>query len=192
VSSIELRFPGNLGIATSGLGLASCGAQELQLLGPTACPADSRVGNGRAVAAVAFGPIVIHEDIALASFATPSADGYLHLAILASGDFPVSARVVLTAVLLPGRLQITVPEVPGLAGGPNVALVAITATLGGPLTYYERRHGENVAYRPRGIGLPDNCPRGGWRLGASLAFADGTTSRAGTVIGCPRRSSRRR
>jgi hypothetical protein len=188
VSSIELRFPSNLGFATSGLGLASCDPQALQKNGAAVCPADSRVGSGSAVAAVGFGPTVVREGVSLESFAAPSTDGYLHLAILASGDYPVVARIVLSAVLLAGRLRISVPEVPGLPGGPNVALAAITATLGGSLTYFEHTGGRDVAYRPKGIGLPDHCPRGGWKLAARLAFADGTHSAAETVIPCPHRS----
>ncbi len=187
VSVIELRFPSDLGLATSGLGLAACDPQALELVGSTVCPTNSRVGGGHAMAAVAFGPIVVTEKIALESFAAPSTDGYLHLVVLASGDFPVSARIILTAVLLPGRLQISVPEVPGLPGGPNLALRAISATLGGALTYYERGHGRSIAYHPQGIGLPESCPRGGWKLAARLVFADGTKSTAATVIRCPPR-----
>jgi hypothetical protein len=190
VSAVELRFPSNLGFATSGLGLASCEPEALRVLGPVVCPADSRLGSGSATAAVGFGPAVVRENVRLESFAAPSSDGYLHLAILASGKSPVLARVVLGAVLLPGRMQISVPEVPGLPGGPNLALVAIKATLGGPLTYYEHVHGRNIAYRPKGIGLPDSCPHGGWKLAAALSFADGTHSAASTVIPCPPQSAR--
>jgi hypothetical protein len=192
VSAIELRFPSNLGFATSGLGLASCEPEALRVLGPIVCPADSRLGSGRATTAVGFGPAIVRENVRLESFAAPSSDGYLHLAILASGKSPVLARVVLTAVLLPGRMQISVPEVLGLPGGPNVALVAITATLGGPLTYYEHIHGRTIAYRPKGISLPDSCPRGGWKLAAGLSFADGARSVASTVIPCPPQSAHRR
>jgi hypothetical protein len=187
VSSVQLGFPSNLGLATSGLGLASCDPDELALADAKPCPANSRMGSGSATVAVSFGPNVVYEHVTLGLFAAPSTDGFLHLSILAIGTEPVSARIVMSAILLPGRLRITVPEVPSLPGAPDVALVAIRATLGGALTYYERRGGRKIAYRPQGIGLPDSCPRGGWRLAAALVFMDGEHSRAGTTISCPPR-----
>ena len=121
------------------------------------------------------------------TFAAPSPDGYLHLAILAHGQEPVVASVVLTAVLLPGRLEINVPPIASLPGAPNAALVNMKTSLGGALTYYERSHGHMIAYRPRGIGLPDSCPRGGWKVAAKFMFVDGPSSRAATSIHCPSR-----
>jgi len=192
LSQIDFSYPGNLGFATSGLGLAACDPLELQAVGGQACPANSRMGGGTATVEVSFGAELIQEHVVLELFAAPSPDGYVHLAILARGAEPVEARIVITAVLLPGHLQIDVPVVAGLPGAPDVAIKQIRATLGGALTYYEQVHGHLVAYRPRGIGLPDSCPRGGWRLGAALAFQNGEQSQAGAVIACPQRRGRRR
>jgi hypothetical protein len=87
----------------------------------------------------------------------------------------------------PAVVRITVPPIVGIAGGPDVSLVRMSASIGGSLTYYEHIGGRMIAYQPRGIGLPDSCPRGGWRLAASFAFIDGTRSRAGTIVPCPSR-----
>lgn len=188
---VDFSYPSNLGFATSGLGLASCDPVRLQAEGQQACPANSKMGSGQATVEVAFGADLIKEGVTLALFAGPSPDGYLHLVILAEGREPVEARIVITAVLLPGHLQITVPAIPGLPGASDVALTQIRASLGGPLTYYERARGRTIAYRPKGIGLPDACPRGGWRLGAKLVFRDGQHSRAGAAVPCPRQLRRR-
>jgi methanogenic corrinoid protein MtbC1 len=59
--------------------------------------------------------------------------------------------------------------------------------LGGNLTYYERRHGKTVAYRPKSVVLPKTCPRGGFRFSATFSFLDGTTAVAKRTIACPRR-----
>jgi hypothetical protein len=185
LSAIDVSYPSGLGFATSGLGLASCDPARLQGGGAGACPENSKMGAGTAVVQVVFGTEVVPEPVSLGLFAGPSPDGYLHLLILASGKAPVEARIVMTGVLLPGHLHITVPPVPGLPGAPDVALTQIRATLGGALTYYERVRGKLIAYRPRGIGLPARCPRGGWRLAASLAFSDGGVSHARDVIACP-------
>lgn len=190
LSQIDISYPEDLGFATSGLGLASCEPVALEAEGGRACPANSRMGGGSATVEVAFGGEAIQEHVRLELFAAPSPDGYLHLAILASGAEPVLAHIIITAVLLEGHLQITVPPIAGLPGAPNVAITQIRASLGGPLTYYEQVHGHTVAYRPKGIELPDSCPRGGWRLGATVAFQSGQRSRAGTAIACPRRRTR--
>ncbi|HXM87327.1 MAG TPA: hypothetical protein VN889_06805 [Solirubrobacteraceae bacterium] len=152
---------------------------------PHACPANSKIGQGSALVEVPFGPSVVPENVDLSIYAAPSTDGRLHLAILVHGKKPVLATLVMSGVLLPGRLQITVPPIVGIAGGPDVSLVRMSASIGGPLTYYERVGGRLIAYQPRGIGLPDRCPRGGWRLAASFSFVDQTHSEAATVVPCP-------
>ncbi len=192
LSGIEVSYPSDLGLATSGLGLAACEPSALELLGPAACPADSKMGEGSALVEVPFGPAMVEESASLEIYAAPSSDGYLHLVILAQGAEPVIATVLLTGVLRPGRLQISVPPIPSLPEAPYVALVRMHASLGGALRYYESVGGRTVAYRPRGIGLPDSCPRGGWRLGAAFTFTDGESSRASTVIPCPQGRRARR
>ena len=158
LSALELLLPANLGLASSGLGLASCEPAALAAEGEQVCPPDSKMGQGEASAGVAFGPETVREHVTLGLYAAPSDDGYIHLAIVAVGKAPIVARIVMLAVLLPGRLSIQVPLVPSLPGAPAVALLALTATLGGNLTYYEHVHGHLLAYRPRGIGLPPSLP----------------------------------
>lgn len=147
------------------------------------------MGQGTAVVEVPFGPEVVPESVALGFFAAPSTDGRLHLAIVVHGKKPVLATLVMRGVLLPGRLQITVPAIVGVAGGPDVSLVRMSASIGGALTYFEQIGGKTIPYRPRGIGLPDRCPRGGWRMAAHFAFIDGAESSATTVVPCPASSS---
>jgi hypothetical protein len=187
VSGIGVSFPTSLGLATSGLGLATCSPGPLEAEGPGVCPPDSQMGSGSATVDVAFGPSIVTENVSLELFAAPSSDGYVHLAILAHGRHPIAGLIVLDAVLLPGELRIAVPPIVSLPGAPYVSLVAMSASLGGPLRYYERVGDRTVAYRPRGIGLPDSCPRGGWKLGASVTFTDGLQSAARTAVPCPGR-----
>lgn len=191
LSQIDFSYPGNLGFATSGLGLAACDPRTLEVRGGRACPPDSRMGGGTATVGVGFGAASVPENVVLELFAAPSTDGYVHLAILAHGFEPVEARIVITGVLLAGHLQVNVPLIAGLAGGPDVVIEQFRASLGGALTYYERVHGRLIGYRPKGIGLPDSCPRGGWPVGARLAFQNGQRSQAATAISCPRRRSKR-
>jgi hypothetical protein len=185
LSTIAVSFPTDLGLATSGLGLASCSPITLEDIGPKGCPPNSKMGSGSAAVEVAFGPTIVPENVTLDLYAAPSNDGYIHLGILATGHAPVGASVVLNAVLLPGSLQITVPAIVSLPGAPLVSLLAMRANLGGALTYYQREHPLSVAYRPQGIGLPDRCPLGGWKLGATFTFVEGQSSSAQTAVPCP-------
>jgi hypothetical protein len=187
LQGIELAYPANLGFATSGLGVAACPTGELEEVGPAVCPPDSRMGHGEAEVEIPIGPTLVRETVELELFAGPSPDGYLHVLVYASGMFPVLAQVVLSGVLLPGRLSITVPPIPSLPAGPYVAVTHMQLTLGGHLTYYERVGSRNVAYHPPGVGLPRSCPRGGFSFAASFAFIDGSHSAARTAVPCPAR-----
>jgi hypothetical protein len=186
IRGVSIAYPRNLGLATSGLGLAPCQPAVLEVRGPTACPANSMMGSGTAQIELQIGPILVNENVSLTLVAGPSNDGYLHLLIYASGAYPVEAIVVATAVLLPGRLAITVPPIPSLPEAPYVSLAQLRVTLGGNLTYYETIKGQSVPYHPAGVGLPQTCPRGGFPFAATFAFLDGSRSRADTAVPCPR------
>ena len=95
-------------------------------------------------------------------------------------------RFALLSILAVAGIGVSVPLVPGVPEGPDVAVVSVKATIGGNLTYYERKHGRRVAYRPQGIKLPRHCPRGGFHFDATFSFLDGTQAQAQTVVRCPR------
>lgn len=188
LAAVSIRYPPGLGIATSGLGVASCQASLIERSGAGACPRDSRMGSGSAQLRFAIGPAVSEESASLALIAGPSSSGYLDVLIAATGTQPVAARVVMSTVLDEGALQITVPAVASLPEGPDVAIVGVHATLGGSLTYQEHSHGRTVTYHPRGIGLPARCPAGGFPFRARFTFADGSHASARTTVACPRRA----
>jgi hypothetical protein len=186
VTRVEVSYPSDLGLGTAQLGIESCSPTALAREGRQACPADSKMGQGRALIEVPFGPEIVREQLKLGIYAAPSSDGYVHLAVVAEGSKPVLARIVLAGVLLPGRMRITIPPIVTLPGAPYASLISLQASLGGALTYYERVRGHTISYHPRGIGLPESCPRGGWRLVGDFTFVGGSKSRAGSVIRCPR------
>ncbi len=196
---VNLRYPRDLGIATSGLGLATCTPALLEAAGPRGCPADSVMGVGSAVAQIAVGPEIVNETAPVTIFRAPTANGQIAMVLYANGATPVEAQILLPSLLLPasapfgGRVKIDVPLVPSLPDTPDVAIARLTTTLG-PLgiTYYERLHGRTVAYRPRGLQLPDSCPRGGFPFAAELGFVNGSSASAGTVVPCPGARRRRR
>jgi hypothetical protein len=191
LTSLELHYPRQLGFAVSGLGLETCPPRRLQALGPEACPADSHMGRGNAVAEIPFGPEIIYETAELVILRAPEQEGHIGLLFYANAEEPVSAQIAFPGALLPAAppkqesIAITVPLLPSLPGSPDVAIVQLHATFGPhSLTYYEHTHGKLIAYHPQGILLPNKCPRGGFAFSASLTFLDGSHTQARTAVPC--------
>jgi hypothetical protein len=145
------------------------------------------MGYGSASVEVPLGGELIPETASIALVAGPSPDGFIRLLVCATGLTPVAARIVMPTLLLAGHLHISVPLVPSLPGGADVAVMQAHVTLGGRLTYYEVVGGRNRAYRPKGVVLPRSCPRGGFRFGGLFGFADGHRAHATAVVRCPPR-----
>jgi hypothetical protein len=199
LTRIAVRYPANLGLATSGLGVAVCSPATLAASGPGGCPADSRMGSGSAAGEVAIGPEIHQETTDVTIVRGPDENGELALLFFVSGENPIIAQLVLPALLLPasmpfgGLVNIAIPPIPSLPEAPDIALVGLRSTIGaGHLTYYERVHGKLVAYRPNGILLPDSCPRGGFPFAAELTFQDGSRVGAHTAVPCPARAKDKR
>jgi hypothetical protein len=190
LTGIDFHYPQGLAFATSSLGLATCTQARLEVEGPSGCPANSRMGGGSAIVEFPLGPETRQETAHIALVAAPSPDGHLHVLIYANGEEPVYGQIVMSAVLLHGHLQFTVPLVPSLPGSPDVAVVRLRVTIGGDLTYEERLRGRTITFRPKGIGLPNKCPRGGFRFAATFSFLDATQVPAQTIVACPRKRSR--
>jgi len=194
LSGLDLYYPANLGIATSGLGLETCEASELETMGPAACPSESQMGYGEALVEIPFGPAVLHETAHTTIYMAHLQEGHLGLLFFADGRTPVSAGIVFHGLVLPaqspfgGELATSFPPVPTLPGAPNAAVVHLRSTIGPlHLIYYEQtRSGRYRPYHPRGVILPRTCPRGGFRFAATFAFEDGSGASASTVVPCPR------
>lgn len=194
-----MRYPNNLGIALSGLGLETCSQQILEVLGSRGCPVDSRMGYGSALAKVPIGPEGVSEGAGIAVLRAPDQEGHLALFLYTESLTPVLAQLVFPGLLLAAKapfgalMNVNVPVVPTVPAGPDVSVVQIGATLGPEhLVYSEEVDGRIVTYQPKGILLPDSCPHGGFPFAATLAFRDGSHARAHTAMPCPRSRSRSR
>jgi hypothetical protein len=193
LTELDVRYPRELGFAVSGLGLATCSQARIETDGPEACPAESWMGHGSALAEIPTSQEVVQETADLAIVRAPNQGGHLALLFYASGATPVSAEFAFPGLLLAGpdqgheSINISVPLVLGLPGSPDVSVVGLHATLGPRgLVYYEHVHGKLVAYKPQGILLPNHCPRGGFAFAAEFAFQDGGHTSARTTVPCPR------
>jgi hypothetical protein len=194
IRQIDLLYPENLGIATSGLGISTCRAVTLELEGPPGCPSNSVIGYGSGTVEVPFGPETLREITRTTTFMAPIQNERLGLLFYANGESPVSAQLVFPGLVLPaavpfgGDLSATLPLVPSVPEAPDASLVHLTTTLGpSHITYYEYRRNHSIPYHPRGILLPRICPHGGFRFAARFAFNDGSSASAHTVVACPRR-----
>jgi hypothetical protein len=200
LTDIVIRYPANIGLALSGLGVATCTAATLEALGPEGCPPDSRLGYGTALAEIPIGPEIVKENGEISIVRAPTEYGRFSMLIYAKGISPVDARIVFPGQFFPagppygGLINLVVPLVPSLPEAPDVAVARVHTTFGPQhLTYYERVNGKLVAYNPQGILLPDRCPRGGFPFTAIFTFLDDSHSTARTVVPCPRqRNSRNR
>jgi hypothetical protein len=192
LTQLTLGYSSELGFSTSRLGLASCLPERLEALGPSACPEESRMGQGSALTTIPFESRTIQERTQVAILRAPEQSGHPALLLYLTGTTPVIAQIVLRGVLLPGlqpseeRLRIDVPLVPVVPGGPDATVTKLDMTIGPTgLIYRERRHGKLIAYHPGGILLPNTCPKGGFAFHVAFAFLDGAQAHAGDTVPCP-------
>jgi hypothetical protein len=190
LTNVDLSYPANLGLITSGLGLSTCSREELEAR--SACPPDSLMGYGSALAEIAIGPEPIFENAELTTWMAPIEDGHLGLLFLGLARTPVQDEVIFTSLVLNapppfgGSLTTTVPLMQVVPEAPGVSIIEMRSTLGPMhITYYQRFHDKTTAYHPQGIRLPHTCPHGGFPFAATFAFLDGSHASASTSVPCP-------
>jgi hypothetical protein len=192
MTALDLHLPAGMNYTTTTLGLATCTAATLAARGLAGCPANSRLGHGSALVEVPFGVGNGHEVPEVQAVAGPSPNGNLVVLFYANGLYPVYAQLAFSGEVLPdtgrfgSQLSANVPLVTSVPGGPDVSIVSVQTTIGpNQLTYYRRVHGRLQPFRPRGVAVPERCPRGGFPFSAQFSFLDGTTTSATTTVSCP-------
>lgn len=195
LTHVDLTYPSDIGLALSGLGLDTCSQSTLEELGPAGCPADSRMGQGSALAEIQIGSDIIPDTASVAIVRAPEEHGRIAMLFNVHGETPVSAEVVFAGTLIPApaatdeSIDINIPLVQGLSDGPDVAVVRLNATFGPRgLVYYEHVRGRLVPYTPKGILLPRRCPHGGFHFAARFTFLGGIGAVAHTQVPCPARA----
>jgi hypothetical protein len=194
LTALALRLPAGMNYTSTTLGLALCQPAALQARGLAGCPPNSRLGYGTALVEVPFGAGDGHEIPEVQAVAGPSPHGNLVVLFYANGLYPVYAQLAFSGEVLPdtgrfgSQLAVDVPLVTSVPGGPDVSIVDVQTTIGpSHLTYYHHRHGRLVPFHPRGVSVPERCPRGGFPFAASFTFQDGTSTSAQTSVPCPPR-----
>jgi hypothetical protein len=192
LTGLSLHMPAGMNYTTTQLGLAICQPTALLERGVTGCSPNSRLGSGSAFVEVPFGVGSGHEIPEIQAFSGPSPNGNLVVLFYANGAAPVSAQLVFSGEVLPdsgrfgSQLAATVPPVTSVPGGPDVSILSVQTTIGpSHLVYYKHVKGRRVAFRPRGVSVPERCPRGGFPFSAEFTFQDQSHASAQTAVPCP-------
>ncbi len=192
VVGVDIYLPAGMGLATSTLGLAICQPARLLELGLKGCPANSRVGRGRAVGELSAEGEVVHEAARVQALLGPNINGHEQVLFYVEGEAPVSAELVFPGELLPsasgafsGHLNTVVPVVTVWPAGPDISVTRFSSSLGPRgLTYYKHVRGFVVPFRPGGISVPTSCPAEGFPFRAELTFLDGSHVTASHAVPC--------
>jgi hypothetical protein len=192
LTALDLKMPAGMNYTTTTLGLAVCQPSALAAKGIAGCPANSRLGYGSADVEVPFGTGAGHEIPEVQALSGPSPTGNLVVLFYANGLYPVYAQLAFSGEVLPAtgafgsQLATTVPLITSVPGGPDVSVLSVTSTIGpSHLTYYKHVRGRLVSFHPRGVAVPERCPRGGFPFAAEFTFLDGSHTSAQTTVPCP-------
>lgn len=192
VTQLELSYPSSLGIATGELGLTSCPPRTLEEHGANACPQNSVMGRGHAIAEMPFGPENISEAAEITVLRAPEQQGHIGMYFFIETHTPLYGELIDPGILVPGTtsaqetLRVTVPLLRVVPEGPYASLTQLNANIGASgLTYHENNHGHFLKYKPTGILLPTKCPHNGFQFNAHLTFITGTHTNTRTRVPCP-------
>jgi hypothetical protein len=193
MTAVDLHLPAGMDYTTTTLGLAICNPKSLLEHGLDGCPQNSRIGLGSALVEVPFGTGSGHEIPEIQALMGPPSNGNMVVLFYANGQSPVYAQLVFDGEVLPAsgvfgsQLSTVVPPIPSVPNGPDVSIVSVTATIGpSHLLYVKHVHGKAVHFHPRGISVPESCPKGGFPFSAEFTFQDGSTTSASATVPCPR------
>lgn len=189
---MDLQYPANIGLVTSGLGLTTCSTVTLEVLGPEGCPPNALMGYGSAQVEIEVGRQIIREPGSITTWMAPVKNGHLGLLFFALGQTPVRAELIFASEVLEapppfgGNLRTHIPIIPTWPDAPDAAVVQMRATIGPMhITYYRHEHGRRTPYHPTGLRLPDSCPSKGFPFAATFAFLDGSRIRSHASVPCP-------
>jgi hypothetical protein len=169
--------------------LRSCSAARLRADGPDACPPQSLIGRGHALAETLAGSEVISEEVTLLAFIGPPQGNYPTFELVGEGSKPVPAQVVITGTVVPAhapygeQLVIPFPPIPSLPSLSETALANITLTIG--------TSGPHLSRNANTVLAPARCPAGGWPFAAAFTYADGSSENTAAKAPCLAKAKRR-
>jgi hypothetical protein len=193
VTKVTAYAPEGTSVDVQGARTCTVTAVKLQEAGPSACPADSRIGFGSGTAKSELAGEILSAQFTLEFFLAPPENGRRAFLIYVNSDSPSSLQLGLVAREIRGPkpygigLTFTIPIVPSLPGAALGWVERALLTFGSPnVAYYRTVHGKRKLQHVKGILTPRSCPRGGFPVEAMVEYANATISTAKTTIPCPR------
>ncbi len=183
---------GPAGLTLNLQGSTTCKQEQLERLGPQACPTNSKAGTGGGEGAYELGHEIINEAYTLDFFLADNQPGHVSLLIFLKGSTPVSIEIVFTATVFQSAppyglgFSVNVPLIKVLPEASYASATTASLSLGAHnATYYKNVHGKRKLFHVAGIVLPKHCPHGGWPVASQFSFEDGSTVMAKRTVPCP-------
>jgi hypothetical protein len=182
VRRLVMMLPAGLGLDIPTL--RSCGATRLLVRGASGCPAQSKIGSGRALIEADAGSQLITESLTLSLFLGPLQGFQATFEVLGQGYTPLLKRIVLRGTVIPGRspygeeLVMSIPPIPTVPLEPDASVAELTLTVGASA--------HRLAGDANTIVVPPACPAGGFPFAAETTYADGFTGSSLATASCPR------
>lgn len=173
-------------------GTGTCSKPALEQRGPSACPANSRIGFGGGVGLVEIAKEFIKEPFTFNLFLAPSQNGGFVILVYVEATDPVALQLVLVAKEARGHwpygLGVTV-EVPPIATLPGAAYASVESTYltvgSQKVAYYHSVRGRRQLVHVKGLIVPKSCPRGGFPFVVTIGFLDGASATDNYTTPCP-------
>ena len=131
-----VHLPKGVKIATKGF--TRCNGNTKNPPDASSCPAKSKVGSGSSVIAAQVGSAAINENATVTAYVGAKQNGHDTLLLYAVGTTPISAQLTLVAEIIPGdaspysyKLNVPIPPIPTVPGGPNASITDFNTTVGG-------------------------------------------------------------
>ncbi len=190
VSNVSAYLPAGLEIDLHGTG--TCVAAKLESEGPSACPADSRVGFGGGTGLLELAQEIIHEPYTLDLFLGPREGGHIVVLAYVNAVSPASFQLVVAAKEFHASkpygigFSFAIPPIPTLPEASDASIETAFLTAGDKnVAYFRRVRGRSKLVHVRGLVVPKRCPAGGFPYKAVVEFEDGTALTHTGAIACP-------
>jgi hypothetical protein len=182
---------GPAGVTLNLEGSKTCSEEVLKERGPTACPANSKAGEGGGEGVYMLGGEIVREPYTVDFFLTDNKPGHVALTVDLIGYHPVALEVVFPGKVIAGKkpfglgFSLEVPLIKVLPEASDASAASAYLSLGAKgQRYFRTVHGHRKAVPIKGIVLPKTCPSAGWPVATEFSFQDGTVARATKTVKC--------
>jgi hypothetical protein len=176
------------GLKYSANGFTRCNGNLQNPPSAANCPAKSKIGGGSSIAAAQVGSAAINENATVTAYAGAKQNGHDTLLLYAVGTTPISIQITLVGELIPGdaspysyALNVPIPPIPTVPGGPNASITDFNTTIGGTAKFKGKKVALLMAPKKA------SCVGGLEHWGYDGKYMDGTAYTSTTTSPCPKK-----